>query len=36
MPPLNVSPEIVEEGLFIFDQALSEAEERSFNGRNGR
>jgi 4-aminobutyrate aminotransferase len=36
MPPLNVSPEIVEEGLFIFDQALSEAEEGSFNGRNGR
>jgi 4-aminobutyrate aminotransferase len=36
MPPLNVSPEIVEEGLFIFDQALGEAEERSFNGRNGR
>ena len=36
MPPLNVSPEIVEEGLFIFNQALSEAEEGSFNGRNGR
>jgi 4-aminobutyrate aminotransferase len=36
MPPLNVSPEIVEEGLLIFDQALSEAEERAFNGRNGR
>jgi 4-aminobutyrate aminotransferase len=36
MPPLNISEEIVEEGLFIFDQALSEAEERSFNGRNGR
>jgi 4-aminobutyrate aminotransferase len=36
MPPLNVSPEIVEEGLFILNQALSEAEEGSFNGRNGR
>lgn len=36
MPPLNVSQGIVEEGLFIFDQALTDAEERHFNGRNGR
>jgi 4-aminobutyrate aminotransferase len=36
MPPLNVSQEIVDEGLHIFDQALTEAEENAFNGRNGR
>jgi 4-aminobutyrate aminotransferase len=36
MPPLNVSQELVDEGLFIFDQALSEAENNHFNGRNGR
>jgi 4-aminobutyrate aminotransferase len=36
MPPLNVSQEIVEEGLYIFDQALTAAEEMSFDGRNGR
>jgi 4-aminobutyrate aminotransferase len=36
MPPLNVSLEILEEGLLFFDQALTEAEERSFNGRNSR
>jgi 4-aminobutyrate aminotransferase len=36
MPPLNVSQEIVEEGLLLFDQALTAAEERSLNGRNGR
>ncbi len=35
MPPLNVSQEIVEEGLLLFDQALTAAEERSLNGRNG-
>ena len=36
MPPLNVSQEIVEEGLLLFDQALTAAEERSLDGRNGR
>lgn len=36
MPPLNVPEEIVEEGLAIFDRALSVAEERFFDGRNGR
>ena len=36
MPPLNVSQGIVEEGLSTFDQALTDAEERHFNGRNGR
>jgi len=36
MPPLNISQEIVEEGLLLFDQALTAAEERSLNGRNGR
>jgi len=36
MPPLNVSQEIVEEGLLLFDQALTAAEEGSLNGRNGR
>jgi 4-aminobutyrate aminotransferase len=35
MPPLNVSQEIVEEGLLLFDQALTAAEEVSLNGRNG-
>ncbi|UCC88656.1 MAG: acetyl ornithine aminotransferase family protein [Anaerolineales bacterium] len=36
MPPLNVSEEIVEEGLYLFDQALTAAEEKSLGGRNGR
>jgi 4-aminobutyrate aminotransferase len=36
MPPLNISQEIVEEGLSIFDQALTVAEEKYFEGRNGR
>jgi 4-aminobutyrate aminotransferase len=36
MPPLNVSQEIVEEGLFIFDQALTAAEKKFFGGHNGR
>jgi len=36
MPPLNISQEIVEEGLLLFDQALTAAEERSLNGRNGK
>ncbi len=36
MPSLNVSQEIVEEGLHLFDQALTAAEERSYNGRNGK
>jgi 4-aminobutyrate aminotransferase len=35
MPPLNISQECVEEGLFIFDRALTVAEERFFDGRNG-
>ena len=36
MPPLNVSQEIVEEGLYIFDQALGDAEAGYFNRHNGR
>jgi 4-aminobutyrate aminotransferase len=36
MPPLNVSQEIVEEGLYIFDQALGDAEAGYFNRDNGR
>ncbi|GAB4536146.1 MAG: acetyl ornithine aminotransferase family protein [Anaerolineae bacterium] len=36
MPPLNVSREIVDEGLFIFDQALTDAEEKAQSARNGR
>lgn len=36
MPPLNVSQDTAEEGLLLFDQALTAAEERSLNGRNGR
>jgi 4-aminobutyrate aminotransferase len=34
MPPLNVSHEIVEEGLSIFEQALTAAEEKFFERRN--
>jgi 4-aminobutyrate aminotransferase len=34
MPPLNVSQEIVEEGLSIFDQALTVAEEKYFQANN--
>jgi 4-aminobutyrate aminotransferase len=36
MPALNISQEIVEEGLAIFDQALTVAEEKFFRGRNGK
>ena len=36
MPPLNVSQEILEEGLYIFDQALGDAEESYFDRHNGR
>lgn len=36
MPPLNISQEIAEEGLAIFDRALSVAEEKFFDQRNGR
>ena len=36
MPPLNISQELVEEGLHIFDQALTVAEEASLDGHNGR
>jgi 4-aminobutyrate aminotransferase len=35
MPALNVSQEIAEEGLAIFDRALAVAEERFFERRNG-
>ncbi len=35
MPALNISREIAEEGLAIFDRALTVAEEKFFNGRNG-
>jgi 4-aminobutyrate aminotransferase len=36
MPALNISEEMAEEGLAIFDRALAVAEDRFFNGRNGR
>jgi 4-aminobutyrate aminotransferase len=36
MPPLNIPLEIAEEGLAIFDQALTVAEEKFFDRRNGR
>jgi 4-aminobutyrate aminotransferase len=36
MPPLNISQELVDEGLHIFDQALTAAEEGSLDGHNGR
>jgi 4-aminobutyrate aminotransferase len=36
MPALNISQDIAEEGLAIFDQALSVAEERFFDSANGR
>jgi 4-aminobutyrate aminotransferase len=36
MPALNISTTLVEEGLAIFDQALTVAEERFFGKRNGR
>ncbi len=36
MPALNISQEIADEGLEIFDQALTAAEEKFFDQRNGR
>jgi 4-aminobutyrate aminotransferase len=36
MPALNISQEIAEEGLAIFDRALTVAEEKLSDGRNGR
>lgn len=36
MPALNISQDIAEEGLAIFDKALTVAEERFFDTRNGR
>jgi 4-aminobutyrate aminotransferase len=36
MPSLNISQEILEEGLYIFDQALGDAEEGYFDRHNGR
>jgi 4-aminobutyrate aminotransferase len=36
MPPLTISGEVAEEGLDIFDRALSAAEDKLFNGSNGR
>ena len=36
MPALNISQEMAEEGLAIFDRALTVAEERFFDGRNCR
>jgi 4-aminobutyrate aminotransferase len=35
MPALNMSQDIAEEGLAIFDRALTAAEEKFFAGRNG-
>jgi 4-aminobutyrate aminotransferase len=36
MPALNISQEMADEGLDIFDQALTAAEEKFFDQRNGR
>jgi 4-aminobutyrate aminotransferase len=36
MPALNISQEIADEGLHIFDRALTAAEEKFFDQRNGR
>jgi 4-aminobutyrate aminotransferase len=36
MPALNISKEMADEGLDIFDQALTAAEEKFFDQRNGR
>jgi 4-aminobutyrate aminotransferase-like enzyme len=36
MPPLTISPETAEEGLDIFDWALTAAEGKFFNGPSGR
>jgi 4-aminobutyrate aminotransferase len=36
MPALNISTKLADEGLDIFDQALTVAEERFFGKRNGR
>jgi 4-aminobutyrate aminotransferase len=36
MPPLSISYEMAEEGLAIFDQALTVAEEKFFDRGNGR
>jgi 4-aminobutyrate aminotransferase len=36
MPALNISQEIADEGLDIFDRALTVAEEKFFDQRNGR
>jgi 4-aminobutyrate aminotransferase len=36
MPALNISREMADEGLDIFDQALTTAEEKFFDQRNGR